>query len=215
VFQDSRVTATGRELLGGGSVRTAGPISNAGGGATLVTELTRTGGRRPLFRVAFDRPSRAARARLKAGGSRTSLAVCADRPMNPLFGGGGNVAVVRPDFESEPYFGAGWSGVERATIGRLRYGSSGATLLLPLDAADSYRVTLDLAVRDSTTLDVDAGDVAIGTCAVRDRVPCEVVVPPGARRTPVTALTLSVRGPARESARLAFRRARIVRVSPR
>jgi len=215
VFQDSRVTASGRELMGGGAVRTTGPISNSDGSATLVTELTRTGGRRPLFRVAFDRPRSAARARVKAGGSRTSVALCADRPMNPLFGGGGNVAVVRPDFESESYFGAGWSGVERTATGRVRYGSSSATLLLPLDAAYTYRLTLDLAAADSTTVDVNADDVAIGTCAVRDRVPCDVAVPAGARRAPVTALTLSVRGPARESARLTFHRARIARVSTR
>jgi len=135
--------------------------------------------------------------------------------MNPLFAGGGNVAVVRPDFESESYFGAGWSGVERGATGRVRYGSSGATLLLPLDAAYTYRVMLDLAAGDSTTVDVNADDVAIGTCAVRDRVPCDVAVPAGARRAPVTALTLSVRGPARESARFTFHRARIARVSTR
>jgi hypothetical protein len=214
-FQDSRVTAIGRELMGGGAVRTTGPISNSDGSATLETALTRTGSRRPLFRVAFDRPRRAARARVKAGGARTSVALCADRPMNPLFAGGGTVAVVRPDFESESYFGAGWSGVERGTTGRVRYGSSGATLLLPLDAAYTYRLTLDLAAGDSTTIDVNADDVAIGTCAVRDRVPCDVAVPPGAGRAPVTALTLSVRGPARDSARLTFQRARIARVSTR
>ena len=135
--------------------------------------------------------------------------------MNPLFQDGGNIAVVRPDFESESYFGAGWSGVERGAIGRVRYGSSGATLLLPLDATYAYRVTLELAAGDSTTVDVNADDVAIGTCAVRDRVPCEVEVPSGPRRAPVTALTLLVRGPARESARLTFQRARIARVSTR
>jgi hypothetical protein len=213
VFQDSPVTAIGRELLGGGAVRTTGPVSNSDGSATLVTELTRTGGRRPLFRVAFDRPRSAARARVKAGGSRASVTLCADRPMNPLFGGGDNVAVIRPDFESESYFGAGWSGVERGATGRVRYGSSGATLLLPLDAAYTHRLTLDLAAADSTTIDVNADDVVIGTCAVRDRVPCDVEVPPDARRAPVTALTLSVRGPAHESARLTFQRARIARVS--
>src|SRR4051812_1926237 len=212
VFQDSRVTAIGRELIGGGGVRTVGPVSNTDGSATLTTELTRTGSRRPLFRVAFDRPGRSARARVKAGGSGTSVSLCADRPMNPLFAAGRNVAVLRPDFESEPYFGAGWSEVERVPTGRVRHGSSGAALLLPIDAAYSYRLTLDLAAGEPTIIDVNADDVAIGTCAVRDRVPCEVVVPPGARRAPVTALTLLVRGPARASARLTFQGARISRV---
>jgi hypothetical protein len=215
VFQDSRVTAIGRELMGGGGVRTTGPVSNTDGSATLLTELTRTGSRRPLFRVAFDRPRRSARARVKAGGSATSVSLCADRPMNPLFGAGRSVAVLRPDFESEPYFGTGWSEVERVATGRVRHGSSGAVLLLPIDAAYSYRLTLDLAAAEPTTIDVSADDVAIGTCAVRDRVPCEVVVPPGARRAPVTALTLLVRGPARASARLTFQGARISRASTR
>jgi hypothetical protein len=212
-FQNSRVTVVGRELMGGGAVQTTGPISNADGSATLLTELTRTGGRRPVFRVAFDRPDVPARARVKPGGALTSAVVCGDRPMNPLFRDGGDFAVVRPDFESESYFGAGWSDVERAATGRVRHGSSGAALLLPLDAAHSYRLTLDLAAAAQTTVDVNADDEAIGTCEVRDRVPCEVAVPPGARRA-VTALTLSVRGP-RERAPLTFRGARIARAAAR
>src|SRR5262245_3279285 len=211
VFQDSRVSAIGRELMGGGIIRTTGPTSNSDGSATLLTELTREGGLRPVFRVAFDRPGMSARARVKPGGSRTSVALCADRPMNPLFRGGGNVAVVRPDFESESYFGAGWSAVDRVATERVRHGSSGATLLLPLDAASSYRLTLDLATVEATTIDVSVDHVAIGTCEVRDHVPCEVAVPPGARRAAVTALTLAVRGPARGGVPLTFRRARLAR----
>ena len=135
--------------------------------------------------------------------------------MNPLFGGGRNVAVLRPDFESEPYFGAGWSEVERVPTGRVRYGSSAAALLLPFDAASSYQLTLDLAAGEPTTIDVKADEVAVGTCIIRDRVPCEVVVPAGARRAPVTALTLRVRDPARATVRLTFQGARISRASTR
>jgi len=217
VFQDTHVSAIGRELMGGGVTRTTGPISNADGSAALQTELTRTGGRRPLFRVAFDRPGISARGRVKPGGSRTSAVLCADRPMNPLFRADSNFAVVRPDFESESYFGAGWGDVERVALGRVRHGSSGAALLLPLDAAYGYRLTLDLAAGEPTTIDVRADDVAIGTCEVRDRVPCEVAVPPGSRRAAVTALTLSVRGAAGESAprTFTFRGARIARASTR
>jgi hypothetical protein len=215
VFENSRVTAVGRELMGGGGVRTTGPLSNPDGSATLLTQLTRTGSRRPLFRVAVDRPRRSARARVKPGGSATSVALCADRPMNPLFAAGRNIAGLRPDFESEPYFGAGWSEVERVPTGRVRYGSSGAALLLPLDAAFSYHLTLDLAAGEPTPIDVKADEVTIGTCTIRDRVPCEVVVPAGAHRAPVTALTLLVRDPARATARLTFQGARISRASTR
>src|SRR5262249_60737314 len=132
-----------------------------------------------------------------------------DRPMSRLFRGGGNFAVVRPDFESQPYFGAGWSGIDRVPTGGVRHGSSGATLLLPLEAASSYRLTLDLAASEPTTINVSADDVIAGACEVRDHVPCEVAVPPGARRAAVTAVTLSVRGPARRDVLLTFRGARI------
>ena len=215
VFQDSRVSAIGRELMGGGVIRMTGPTPNADGSATLLTELTRTGGLRPVFRVALDRPGVSARARVKRGGSRTSAALCADHPMNRLFRGGGDFAVVRTDFESEPYFGAGWSDVDRVPTGRVRHGSSGATLLLPLAAASSYRLTLDLAASEPTTIDVSADDVTVGMCEVRNHIPCEVTVPPGARRAAVTALTLSVRGPTREGVPLTFRGGRIVRGSGR
>jgi len=87
-------------------------------------------------------------------------------------------------------------------------------ILLPLDAAHSDRLTLDLAAGEPTTIDVNADDVPIGTCEVRDRVPCEVAVPPGARRAAVTALTLSVRDP-QKRAPLTFQGARIARASAR
>jgi len=132
-----------------------------------------------------------------------------------LFRGGGTFAVVRPDFESEAYFGAGWSDVNRVPTGRVRHGSSGAALLLPLEAASSYRMTFDLAASQPTAIDVSADDVSVGTCEVRDHVPCEVAIPPGARRAAATALTLSVRDPARGSALLTFRGARITRGSTR
>src|SRR5262249_52241773 len=53
VFEEPRVNAIGREPMGGGVIRTTGPTPNADGSATLLTELTRTGGRRPVFRVAL------------------------------------------------------------------------------------------------------------------------------------------------------------------
>jgi hypothetical protein len=214
VFQDSRVSAVGRELMGGGVIRTTGPTPNSNGSATLLTELTRTGSRRPVFRAAFDRPGLSARARVKSG-SQTSVAVCADRPMKPLFRGSATVAVVRPDFESESYFGAGWSDIDRVATGRVRHGSSGAALLLPLDAAASYRLTLDLAAAEPTTIDVSVDDVAMATCEVRDHMPCDVAVPAVARRAAVTALTLSVHGPSRGGVPLTFRGVRIARAAAR
>jgi MFS family permease len=216
VFEDPHgVGANARELMGGGAIRTTGPTRNADGSETLLTELTRKDGLRPVFRVALDRPGAPARARLAAGGTQSSVALCADRPVNPLFRGGGNVAVVRPDFESESYFGAGWSGVDRTAAGRVRHGSSGAVLLLPLDRAYGYRLSLDIGTGDLGTVDVAADDVAVGTCEFRAGASCEVALPAATLAAGVTALKLSVNGSSSARAPLTFRGARITRGDPR
>jgi hypothetical protein len=212
VFPDSRgVRADGRELLAGDVMRTIGPIRNPDGSELVVTELTRAGGLRPVFRLALDRRPASVRARLKPGVTRASVELCADRPVNSLFRDGANLAVVRPDFESESYFGAGWSGVERTASGRARYGSSGAVFLLPLEAAYSYRLSLDLATARPTTIDMSANDVAVGTCEVRDRVPCEFALPPASVREGLNVLKLSVRSSQGDGDILTFRGARISR----
>jgi hypothetical protein len=131
--------------------------------------------------------------------------------MNPLFRDGGNLGVVRPDFESEPYFGAGWSAAQRTPAGRARHGSSGAVLLLPLETAYSYRLSLDLVAAGPASVDITANDVAVGTCELRGGVPCEIAVPAAAVREGVNPLKLSVRGSPPDGATLVFRGARVVR----
>ena len=164
-----------------------------------------------MFRLALDRRPASVRARLRPGVTRASVELCADRPVNSLFRDGANLAVVRPDFESESYFGAGWSGVERTATGRARYGSSGAVFLLPLQASYSYRLSLDLATARPTTIDMSANDVAVGTCEVPDRVPCEFALPPASVRAGLNVLKLSVRSSQGDGDILTFRGARVSR----
>jgi len=210
----SDIRVDGRELLTNGVVHLDGPTRNADGSETIVTQLTRTDGLRPVFRLAVDRLPVSARARVKPGGVSTSVTLCPDTPLNPLFRGGGNHAVLRPDFESESYFGAGWSGVDRTPNGRVRHGSSGAALLLPLEAAFSYRLSLDIGAVEPAAINVVANDAAAGTCEVRDRAPCEIDLPATAIRDGVNVVTLSVRPPRGNGAILTLHGARLERRRP-
>lgn len=142
------------------------------------------------------------------------MTLCPDTPLHPLFRDGGTRAVLRPDFESESYFGAGWSGVDRTQNGRVRHASSGAALLLPLERGFRYRVSLDLAVVEPATIDVAANDAAAATCEVRGRGPCEMDLPAAAIRDGVNVVTLSVRPPRGNGAILTLHGARLERRRP-
>jgi hypothetical protein len=211
MFRDSPgIMAVGRELLAG-VMRTESPTRSADGSEVVVTELTRTDGGRPIFRLALDRRPVSARARVRPGGVVPSVVLCPDRPVSPLFRGDGNLAVLRPDFESEPYFGAGWSSADRTATGHARHGSSGAALLLPLETAYSYRLSFDFAVPEPAIIDATANGVAVGTCELRDQSPCELDLPPAALRDGANVLKLSVRDSSRGGAPLTFRGARLSR----
>jgi len=93
VFPDARgVRADGRELVAGDLMRTTGPTRNDDGSEMVVTELTRAGGPRPVFRLALDRRPASVRARLKPGATHASVELCADPPVNSLFHDGRNLA---------------------------------------------------------------------------------------------------------------------------
>ncbi len=189
-------------LMGDGVMRTvAGTLD---GKALLTTELRRPTAGPSLFRLALDRAAGIGRARLKPGSTRSAL-VCQQRPMRLLFQPGAEVAVLGPDFESEAYFGAGWSDSRRSPTGPVRHGGSEATLLLPLESG-RYRVALDL-VAEGATIDVALNGAVVGACAPVRTDGCEVTL--DVLREGVSAVTLSVRGSSTPS--LTFRGARIHR----
>lgn len=213
--QSPGVRARSSVLLGDGETRTV--ESATGEDTVLFTELTRTAWRRPVFRLALNRAPAAARGRVKPGGVRSFVIVCQHRPVRPLFQAGveaaGNIAVLRPDFESEAYFGAGWGAAERTATGPVRRGDDTATLLLPFDTSFTYRVALDVTAGDSG-IDIAANGAAAGSCELSHKIPCEVTLGPGVVRQGTNALTLSVRRGGASALRrepLTFRGARIIR----
>ena len=102
-------------LMGDGAIRTV--VARTPEGDVLTTTLTRAGESRPVFRLALDRVPSGARARLRPGGARPTLDVCALNAVHPLFEPGRTSGVLRPDFESEAYFGAGWTDAQRTATG--------------------------------------------------------------------------------------------------
>jgi len=198
------------ELLAAGIARSVSRTANADGTVTLVTELTRNVYGRPLFRMAVDQPPSRARARVRSGGKESSVTLCAQRPP-PLFAADSDQAAVRPDFESEAYFGSGWRDSERISTGRIRRADGRATLLLPLAAGYSYRVSLDFGSTPAR-LDASLNGEMVGRCELGERTACDVVLPSRIVRDGVNSLILttvpvSPSGPAP----LIFQGARIVR----
>jgi hypothetical protein len=203
VFPESRdVRARSSLLLGDGSMRTT--IAHDLDGDILSTELTRSGERRPVFRQALDRPLSPARARLRPGGSRSSLKLCSHEAVRPLFDAGGTNAVLQPDFESEPYFGAGWGDANRSPTGPSRDGEDGATVFLPLEQGRGYRASLALAAAGPVTLDVTLNGVHVGECDPHGR-PCDVALPAVIVRNGMNTLMFSLRDAARAPQRPLFR----------
>jgi Protein of unknown function (DUF2723) len=135
-------------LMGDGTIQTA--VTSTPEGDVFSTTLTRAGESRPVFRVALDRVPSSGRARLRAGGARPTIDLCGLSPVHPLVAPGRTSGVLRPDFESEAYFGAGWTDAQRTPTGPVRRGEDGATLFLPLDRGVTYRLLLDLAVTDTS-----------------------------------------------------------------
>ena len=187
------------EMLAAGVARPVSRTPNADGTVTLVTELTRNVYGRPLFRMAVDNPPSQARARVRSGGKESTVTLCAHRPP-PLFAADSDRAAVRPDFESEAYFGSGWRDSERTPTGRVRRADGRATLLLPLAAGYSYHLSLDFA-RTPARLDASVNGEMVGTCELGERTACDVVLPSrivrdGVNSLTLTAVPLSPSGPA-------------------
>jgi hypothetical protein len=179
VFPESRdVRARSSLLLGSGSITTT--FMRDLDGDILRTELTRSGEGRPVFRLALDRPLSNVQARVRPGGSRSSLTVCSNYPVRPLFEKGRTTASVRADFESEPYFGAGWGDAERTGAGQVRHGEAGATLFLPLEQGWAYRASIDLASPETGALDVTLNGLQVGVCDLHSGRPCEIALPAAA-----------------------------------
>jgi hypothetical protein len=205
------VGARAAELLGGGLARNTG-ATRGEEGAAFASEFTRAAIGRPLFRLTLDCIPRQARARLQPGGAAGTLKICGQKPP-PLFAGDGARATVRPDFESEAYFGAGWRDPERTPIGRTRRGDARAALLLPLPAGFSYDMTIDLA-GPAQRVDVALNGRALASCDMRNARPCAVTLPADAIRGSVSAVTVAVADAATAGSSeppLIFRGARLVR----
>jgi len=199
------------EMLAAGVARPVSRTSNAEGTVTLVTELTRNVYGRPLFRMAVDNPPSQARARVRSGGKESNVTLCAHRPA-PLFATDSDRAAVRPDFESEAYFGSGWRDSERTRTGRVRRAEGRATLLLPLAAGYSYQLSLDFA-RTPGRLDASLNGEMVGGCELAEvRTACDVVLPSRIVRDGVNSLTLTaVPLPPSGPAPMIFQGAHIVR----
>jgi hypothetical protein len=198
------------EMLTAGVARPVSRTLGADGTVTLVTELTRNVYGRPLFRMAADSPPSQARARVRSGGMESTVTLCALRPP-PLFAADIERAELKPDFESEAYFGSGWRDSERISTGRVRRADSRATLLLPLANGYSYQLSLDFA-RMPARLDASLNGEMVGSCELGERTACDVVLPSRIVRDGVNSVTLmtvplSPSGPAP----LIFQGARIVR----
>ncbi|MCA1563678.1 MAG: hypothetical protein LC804_26655, partial [Acidobacteria bacterium] len=182
----------------------------------LLTELTRNGERRPVFRLALDRVPVGARARLRAGGAQSHIAVCAHEP-HSLFAAGRDQATLRPDFESEAYFGAGWSDAERIVTGPVRRARGHATLLLPFDTGYRYHASFDVVADAAARVNVTVNGIAAGACDLHENSPCEVDLLPAMLRQGVNPLALTTGGsePSGQGSVLTFRGGRLRRTPVR
>ena len=171
-------------LMGDGVM--SATVTPGDGGDIVTTTLTRPADRRPVFRLALDRVPNAARARLASDASQP-VTLCAFTPARPLFDGDNPIAHLRTDFESEAWFGAGWSDARRTPTGPERRGDNGATMLLPLSAGRDYRLWLDLDGKTAAAVSVNGRHA--GACAPGG---CEILLPAAAVRDGVNEVSLSL-----------------------
>ena len=145
----------------------------------------------------------------------SAVTLCSDRPP-ALFPANVERAVLRPDFESEAYFGSGWRDAERTPTGRVRRAGNRATLLLPLPTGSSYQISLDL-VTASSHVEAALNGAIVGVCELGDRrTSCDVTVPSAIVRDGVNALTLTAAPlSSSEAPMLTFQGARILRLRDR
>jgi hypothetical protein len=192
-------------ILGDAQTGPASVSRTADGRAVWDIELTRTGGRRTVFRVASDRPGARARARVKSGVDDT-VTLCAFAP-TPLFVDGARDALVKTDFEAEAYFGAGWSAPEHTPTGTVRRAAERATLLLPLDESSASVITFDFGALPAGGLEILAEGVSLGVCAPEMGASCEVTVPPARGIRAITVVTR----PSADTPRVLLRAVRVQR----
>jgi hypothetical protein len=203
-------TVRAAELLGGGLARSVSTTRTATG-ADSVAEFTRGPILRPLFRLALACVPRQARARLQPGGAAATVKMCGQKPP-PLFNGDSTHALIRPDFETEAYFGAGWHDAERTPTGRTRRGDANATLLLPLSPDFSYDMAIDVVA--GGRIEAALNGVPLTSCDSGRGPLCNMTLPAASIRPGVNAVTLSVAEPTTaDTSRtpLIFRGARLVR----
>ena len=180
-------------LIGNG---VASPVTSYGAGEgpiILSSQLTRTGDYRPVFRFALNDIPATARARIVQG-TIASLSVCSHEPLVPLFPTATDRTLLRPDFEAEPYFGAGWSSAERTSTGRQRRGRGAASLFLPLERRP-YRLVLELDAPSRLEIDILVNGTPAGGCDVSAAVRCEMNLPAAAVRQGLNTLTFVQREP--------------------
>jgi hypothetical protein len=148
---------------------------------------------------------------VRPGGVSRNVTVCPHTPARPLFTPGSNAGVLRADFESEAYYGAGWSGAERNEAGALRRGEARATLLLPLARGFSYDLELDVDTADGAGIALSLNGQPVGACDMRGNGTCEVTLPAALLRDDVNALTLAQTASGGRTPALIFRGAHLDR----
>jgi hypothetical protein len=120
---------------------------------------------------------------------------------------------LRADFESEPYFGAGWGDATRTPTGAVRHARRDAALFLPLEQGHSYRVFLDLTAEEAVDVSLALNGSPVGACDPHAARSCELLLPSAAVHHGVNTLLLSVPGGELTRSRvLTFRGAGISRV---
>ena len=211
VTDSSPVLTTTFGILGDAIGRDIGPVRDSDGPEFWRSELTRTGGRRSVFRISLNRTGVPVQARFTSN-QENSTVLCSLAP-TPLFRDGGAVDVIRADFAHESYFGAGWSGVEGAGPAHVRLGDGRAALLLPLEDGYSYRLTMDLSGEPDSRTEIFLNGALTGACDARERKTCTAELRPH-RAGPVSAVTLvthTAGGTLGGPRRLVFRAGRLER----
>ena len=184
---DLRVSTS--TMMDGGPIRNVSLTERADGTKVLLTELVREHSR-PAWRLSLAPPPAGARARLQPGSAQVSVRLCAN-PLVPLFSHATGEAVLRPEFESAPYFGPGWSVPDHTHAGTVRRTDGDrATLFLPLETGYDYRIVLNLEADRGTHVSIAANGVDIGACNPGDGVICEVSLPRTAVSKGVTNVVL-------------------------
>ena len=170
-------------------------------GNELVLEwrFARSGERRPLFRLALDRPVDAARARVAPGSDVSAATLCSHRPWRPAAAPGSTRLHISANFEDEAFFGAGWSRADRQPEGALRRGRDRATLFVPLQPNVGYQLKLALAAAAPSSIAVLVDGERAGTCRIGNERTCEVTIPASTPRKATSVVRLVVTGSAAPS----------------